>query len=79
MPPQRPAQFINMTLAPFPGTTSRFNRTFRTEVLDAHLFDDLETVRDLSWKWMISYNEERPHAALNNLTPSQYSNLKLSA
>ena len=49
------------------------------EVLDAHLFDDLETVRDLSWKWMISYNEERPHAALNNLTPSQYSNLKLSA
>lgn len=57
----------------------RFNRTFRTEVLDAHLFDDLEAVRDLSWKWMISYNEERPHASLNNLTPSQYSNLKLSA
>ena len=57
----------------------RFNRTFRTEVLDAHLFDDLEAVRDLSWKWMISCNEERPHESLNNLTPSQYSNLKLSA
>ncbi|MFW2386664.1 MAG: integrase core domain-containing protein [Akkermansiaceae bacterium] len=43
------------------------------------MFDELEAVRDLSWEWMISYNEERPHAALNNLTPSQYSNLKLSA
>lgn len=57
----------------------RFNRAFRTEVLDAHLFEDLEAVCDLSWKWMISYNEEGPHESLINLTPSQYFNLKLSA
>lgn len=57
----------------------RFNRSFRYEVLDAHLFDDLEQVREIAWEWMISYNEERPHASLNNLTPAQYSNLKLSA
>ena len=57
----------------------RFNRTFRYEVLDAYLFEDLEHVREVSWKWLLDYNEERPHQALNNLTPHQFSNQKLSA
>lgn len=57
----------------------RFNRTLRNEVLDAHIFEDLDQVRELCWHWMIGYNEERPHESLNNLTPSQFSNQKLSA
>ena len=57
----------------------RFNRTFRYEVLDAYLFEDLEHVREVSWKWLLDYNEERPHQALNNLTPHQFSHQKLSA
>ena len=39
----------------------RFNRSFRTEVLDSHIFSNLSQVRDISWAWMLSYNEELPH------------------
>lgn len=48
----------------------RFNRSFRHEVLDAHLFGSLDEVRDETWQWMIRYNEERPHKALGNLPPT---------
>lgn len=50
----------------------RFNRTFREEVLDVHLFARLEDVREAAWWWMIDYNEERPHDSLGDLTPSEY-------
>ena len=50
----------------------RFNRTFRTEVLDAYVFSALEQVRELSWSWLTSYNEERPHAALGNVPPMEF-------
>ena len=53
----------------------RFNRTFRTEVLDANLFHTLEQVREITWAWMISYNEERPHAALGNIPPTEFKQL----
>ena len=51
----------------------RFNRTFRTEVLNAHVFESLSQVRDLVHQWMIFYNEDRPHDALGNLPPSLFS------
>ena len=38
----------------------RFNRTFRTEVLDAHVFNSPSQVRELVHRWMTDYNEERP-------------------
>lgn len=38
----------------------RFNRTFREEVLDQHLFARLDDVREATHWWMIDYNEERP-------------------
>jgi len=47
----------------------RFNRTFREELLDQHLFASLDDVREATHWWMIEYNEERPHQALGNLTP----------
>jgi len=50
----------------------RFNRSFRHEVLDAHVFRSLSEVRDIVHEWMTSYNEERPHAALGNLPPSLF-------
>ena len=50
----------------------RFNRTFRHEVLDAHLFSSLQQVRDIAWNWMIDYNEERPHDALGGMTPTAF-------
>lgn len=39
----------------------RFNRTYRDEVLGARLFEDPDQVREISWEWMQSYNEKKPH------------------
>jgi putative transposase len=47
----------------------RFNRTYREEVLSSYLFDDLDEVRDITWEWLLSYNEERPHRSLGGLPP----------
>lgn len=53
----------------------RFNRSYRTEVLDAWLFKDLDEVREISWAWMLEYNEERDHDALGGLTPAEAAKL----
>ena len=49
----------------------RFNRTFREEVLDQHLFTRLDDVREAAYWWMLEYNEERPHDSLGDLTPAE--------
>ncbi|MEZ2742265.1 hypothetical protein ACBP93_06460 [Paenalcaligenes hominis] len=36
------------------------------------MFSCLTQVRELSWAWMISDNEERPHESLGNLPPSEF-------
>jgi len=41
----------------------RFNRTYRTEVLNAYVLESLDQVREISAEWWQSYNEERPHNA----------------
>ena len=50
----------------------RFNRTFREEVLDLYLFEDLDEVRDESTLWLHGYNHDRPHLALARQTPAGY-------
>jgi len=50
----------------------RFNRTYRTEVLNAYVFESLDQVREISAEWLQSYNEERPHDALAGLPPATY-------
>ena len=50
----------------------RFNRTYREEVLDAYLFDDLEEVRHITERWLEDYNTIRPHEALQGLPPRQF-------
>ncbi len=52
----------------------RFNRTFREEVLDQHLFTRLDDIREATHWWMIDYNEQRPHDSLGGLTPAEYRN-----
>jgi len=49
----------------------RFNRSYRNEVLDTWLFRNLDEVRELSWAWMLEYNEERDHDGLGGLTPAE--------
>ena len=47
----------------------RFNKTYRTEVLDAHVFTLLEDVRVLSEEFLVTYNGERPHDSLGRVPP----------
>ncbi len=50
----------------------RFNKSYREEVLDAHLFSTLEQVREITEKWKITYNEYRPHRSLGRMPPAMY-------
>ena len=47
----------------------RFNRSYRTEVLDAFVFHTIAEVRALTAAWLISYNTERPHDSLGRVPP----------
>lgn len=50
----------------------RFNRTYRTEILDFYLFRTLNEAREITERWVSEYNCERPHESLNNMTPEEY-------
>lgn len=50
----------------------RFNRSYRTEVLDARIFNNLIEAREITAEWMEHYNQERPHESLGNLSPIRY-------
>lgn len=50
----------------------RFNRTYREQVLDAYIFENLEDVREVTEKFINDYNYDRPHQSLNGLSPIQY-------
>lgn len=54
------------------GFIERFNRSYRDGVLDAHLFTDLNEVRDITDIWLKDYNEQRPHKSLGNIPPKKY-------
>jgi putative transposase len=55
----------------------RFNRTYRHEILDAYVFDNLEQVRLIPEGWLQLYNEERPHRALGRLPPMRFAERQL--
>jgi putative transposase len=50
----------------------RFNRTYRTEILNAWVFTTLDEVRDLSEAWRRRYDTERTHESLGNVPPLTY-------
>jgi putative transposase len=47
----------------------RFNRSYRNELLNLYVFDDLDQVQQLSDEWLNSYNHERPHDSLGRVPP----------
>ncbi len=47
----------------------RFNRTYRTEVLNAYVFESIEQVQQITEDWLVEYNEQRPHDALGRVPP----------
>jgi len=50
----------------------RFNRTYRSEVLNLYLFRSLEDVREITSRWIRVYNDLRPHEALQGAAPCTY-------
>jgi putative transposase len=53
------------------ASIQRFNRTYRTEVLNTGLFASLDEVCEMTWAWILEYNEQRDHDALGGLTPAE--------
>ncbi|MBY0068257.1 integrase core domain-containing protein [Empedobacter falsenii] len=41
----------------------RFNRTFRTDFLNAYLFENIKEMKNYTEIWMWMYNNERPHSS----------------
>ena len=54
------------------GYIERFNRYYREDVLDAHIFENLTQVRTITEEWMEDYNENHPHASLGNKSPKEF-------
>lgn len=50
----------------------RFNRTYRTEILDFYLFRTLNKAREITERRLAEYNGERLYESLNNLTQEEY-------
>jgi putative transposase len=50
----------------------RFNRTYRTEVLNSYLFSSIQEVHATTEKFQHNYNYNRPHGSLNDLPPVEF-------
>lgn len=50
----------------------RFWRTFKYDCFLLNEVNTLEAARRLTARWLTYYNQERPHARLENLSPSEY-------
>jgi integrase-like protein len=50
----------------------RFNRSYRTEVLNAHLFESIAELRALADTWLRIYNRERPYDSLGRVPPLMF-------
>lgn len=47
----------------------RFNKAYRTEVLDCYAVNSRQEVRDMTADWLHRYNHHRPHEALGRIPP----------
>lgn len=47
----------------------RLNGSIRRELLNAYIFRTIDEVKEKTQLWMVDYNQNRPHKALNYKTP----------
>ena len=57
----------------------RFNRSYRTEVLNAHLCESIAELRAVTNQWLGIYNRERPHDSLGRVPPLTFLSTPSSA
>lgn len=50
----------------------RFNKSFRTDLLDASLFNSISEVQMAANVWLMDYNEYRPHESPSDVPPVAY-------
>lgn len=60
------------------GFCERFNKTFREDVLDGYLFENLEQAKAITQEWREDYNHNHPHSSLGDCSPIEFK-LKRSA
>ena len=41
-------------------------------MLDVHIFERLSQVREITYRWLETYNEMRPHDALGRVPPAVF-------
>ena len=54
------------------GFIERFNRTYREDVLDMHIFENVNQVKEKTDEFMMDYNNYHPHDSLSDLSPVQF-------
>ena len=54
------------------GSVESFNGRFRDELLNEHSFPTIFHARSAIEAWRIDYNDNRPHTALDGLTPTEF-------
>ncbi|WP_157727333.1 integrase core domain-containing protein [Chryseobacterium taklimakanense] len=52
----------------------RFSKTYRDQILDAYIFENLDEVRSVTAEFVRDYNYERPHDSLGGLSPVMWKN-----
>lgn len=56
------------------GYVERFNRTFREDVLDLNIFENINQVREKTEEFLEDYNNYHPHDSLGNMSPIEFMN-----
>lgn len=61
------------------GYVERFNRTFREDILDAYIFENIDQLQVKADNWQNQYNYGHPHKSLGRKTPElfKYSRRKI--
>jgi len=67
-----PLQFIEAGKPMQNGYVESFNGTLRNECLNENWFASVTEAREVIENWRKSYNETRPHSALEYKTPEEY-------